>query len=243
PLAGSLWIFFLVLSVIIAPIWAFDLGEAQIRTSLRGKELQTALLWLSHILDITWVTVAAAIVYSESVRAVGIATARRWALVVLAVSWVAAAASVRSGWPVGFLHFTGRLGFLLGSVSFGWLLLWCVVVLGGRELALTVFPRASHAAISVLVGSLAGLTDLSLEPLASKTRAWWLFLEKSPAIPLPGPIQSALSWFLIATVLGWTMRGPTVVKRPASGLPKSAQVFLILHILLLAAHLGRTLRS
>ncbi len=200
PLAGSLWIFFLILSVIVAPVWALDLGEAQIRGTIRVKELQAALLWLSGIADIAWLTVAAIITYSSIARSVGLATARRWALLVLGISWLAGALSAWSGWPLGPVYFTGRLGFLIGPVSVGWLILWCVVILGSRDLILSMLPRASHAQVALLTGVLAGLTDLNLESLASKTRAWWLWI-KAPASGLPQMIQAPLMWFLIALLL------------------------------------------
>ena len=39
-----------------------------------------------------------------------------------------------------------------GRVSLGWILLWVTVILGARELARLLFPRASHSQIALLTG-------------------------------------------------------------------------------------------
>ena len=241
PLAGSLWIFFLILSAIVAAVWMFDLGEAQIRATVAVPELQEALLWLSGIIDVVWTAVAAVIVYSSVVRTAGLGVARRTGALVLGCSWLIGAVSVWSSWPLGEIRFTGRFGPLLGPVSLGWLLLWCVVIFGAHATALAAFPRASHLQASLLTAWFTGLTDLNLEPLASKTRAWWLWMGRTP--DLTTALQSALVWFMAGLALAWCFRAPILAKVGSPRLPRSAQVFVLFNILLLLAHLGNALRK
>lgn len=242
PLAGSFWIFFLVVTALVAPIWALDLGEAQIRESITNPELQTALLWLSDVVDVAWMTLAAITVYSSVARTTGLTRARQWAMLVLGGSWLTGALSVWTSWPLGTIHFTSRFGPLLGPVSLGWLVLWCVVIFGARDTALAVSPRASHTQVSLVTALFAALTDLNLEPLASKTRAWWLWMERTSG-PLPEAVQSSLVWFLATLAFAWCFRTPIVTKAETTRLPKSAQVFLALNLLLLLAHIGNAFRQ
>lgn len=241
PLAGSLWIFFLILSALMAPVWAFDIGEAQIRSAIAVPELREALLWLSGIIDVVWMAVAAVVVYSSLVRKAGLSAARRMGALVLGCSWLVGALSVWSGWPLGQIHFTSRFGALFGAVSLGWLLLWCVVIFGARDAALALLPRASHPQTALLAALLAGLTDLNLEPLASKTRAWWLWMERTPH-PFAA-LQSSLVWCLAGLALAWCFRAPILAKAGSARWPRSVQVFVLFNALLVLAHIGSALRK
>lgn len=242
PLAGSLWIFFLILSVIVAGVWVFDIGEAQIQEAVRAREPQAALLWLVHLIDIVWVALAFVSVYLSLAQTVGLASARRWTVTVLICSWLIGALSVWTGWPVGKIHFTTRLGFLIGPVSIGWILLWCIIILGARDLVLFALPRASHAQVSLLTGVLAAFADFNMESVASRTRVWWLWANGTSHPNLVGALQNCLAWFLAATALAWSFRSPILSKPGAPRLSKGAVVFLVFQAILLLAHLANILR-
>src|SRR4051794_36127080 len=193
-LAASLWIWFLVWTVLVAVVWVSGFGEqnavewAQHRflspTQIdRGVEpgLLPPLLTILRLLDPVWIVLAAINAYASLIRERGLATARQWAMILLA-SGLAATLLLNA---LTTIHFTGALGMHLahGRISLGWILLWVTVILGARELARLISPRASHPQTALMAGLFAVATAANLEPVATKLRVFWLWN--------PGYVQTA----------------------------------------------------
>jgi uncharacterized membrane protein len=115
--------------------------------------------------------------------------------------------------PLGPIFYPLNLGLKLGPVPFGLPLLWLIVAVGAREFAQAVLPRASHGATAILAGVVALLTDLNLEPLAWKWRAWWLWYPGNLSAPATPPLQNYATWLIAAAAVAYAMRSPHVVPR------------------------------
>ena len=215
PLVGSLWTLFALWTVIVAAVWTTGYGDAQLGEQVKNADLRAALSWMLHALDAVWITLAAVNVYLALARAEGLAVARSWAALVLGVAFVIAGASALWHWPLGAVHYPRNFGVKLGPVPLAVPLLWLASVVGAREFALRLLPRASHARIAGATAFLSALTDANLEPLAWKWRAWWLWYPTDFAAPSWPPPQNSATWLLAGFALAWTMRPPSVVPRMA----------------------------
>jgi uncharacterized membrane protein len=269
PLLSTLWILFLVWTALLALVWTTGFGDAEVRSlaarlsgSPAGREimvqpsgalrlspneplpeLQGALRWLLSILDPAWIVLATVIVYLSLVAAEGLAVARRWSAMLVGAGFAIAAASAWTGWPLGPIRYTEHFGLRLGRVPLGVPLLWFVVVIGARALAQRIAPRASHAQVALGTGGLAALTALSLEPIAWKVRAFWLWYPRESPAPLHPPLQNYATWFLGAAALGFLLREKSVVRSAGARPRRPIVIFLLLHAVLLLAHGARLLRA
>ena len=259
PLASGLWIWFLIWTVVVAVLWVTGFGESQAtewleRHFLTPEQaaqgatplLQAPLLALLRLADPLWVVLAAANAYLSLVAERGLSVARRWMLVLLASAFVIGVASAWSRLPLGPIHFTGRLGPRLAMVSLGWVLLWCIAILGARELARLVCPRASHGLLALIAALSVLATDLNLEPVAWKSRAFWLWFtarEYWSADQLGhAPLQNYATWLIGAGVLAYLLRSPEVVRAGGQRPWRGAIVLLLLNALCLGTHLAERLR-
>jgi uncharacterized membrane protein len=220
PLVSGLWIFYVLVSLLIAAVWTLGWGERSVEAAVSNPDLRATLVWLLAQIDLLWITLAAANVYLCLAASVGLATARKWALFLIggtiALAWVSSVTGV----PLGRIHYGPALGFKVGPVPLGLPLLWFSVVIGAREAILRLLPRASHGGLAAGVGILAFLTDLNLEPSAAKWRAFWFWSAASPAQPpiFDAPLSGSIAWGVLAGLLTLTFRELDVVqasrKRP-----------------------------
>ena len=187
PFASGLWVVFVLWSIFVAAVWAGGFGESEAsawvarrfpspESGVVGYEtpLGSALGWLLASLDPVWIALAAVNTYVSLVASEGLARARRWSVVVLLVVMLVTSLAVAKGGVAGVTRFTSRLGPLLAGVPFGWPLLWCVVLFGGREAMRRVWRRGTHGQVALATGALAALTAWNLAPVAAQQRVWWL---------------------------------------------------------------------
>jgi uncharacterized membrane protein len=239
PLAGTLWVLFFFWSAVILALWTTGFGEAELNERVANTGLRNALVLVIGAADALWITLGAAGIYLSLAVEEGIATARRWALLTIIVSALIALLSHATGFPLGAIGFTPRLGMRIGPVPFALPLLWLLFVTGARSLALRFAPRASHAQAALLAGIAVALADVNLELLAWKVRAWWIWYPRvAPAPPWP-PIQNFVTWFAGSSALVWTMREQRVGGRDTRSFPRAAIVFLVFNAIFLATHVVR----
>lgn len=239
PIAAGLTILFYLWSGLAAVVWGWNIGEVELQNWIANPALRAALQWIVGALDLVWISLAGVILYRDTAATEGLNVARRWALIVffaaLAIAWL----SVRTGFPLGPIHYTSRLGPAWGPVPLGVPILWIVIIFGARAMALRLRPRLSHGQLALFTGALSAATLLNLEPIAWKTRSWWLWYPGNmPASSWP-PATNYLTWLLAATLLAWVMRSQimgTVAKERPSWI-----VFAVFNALILfchALHLG-----
>ncbi len=239
PLAGSLWILFLVWSGILTVVWCFAIDAAHLSSTLANPDLARALGWFLHLLDPVWVTLAAVNVYAAIAESEGMDTVRRWGLVVLGGAFLLAWTSVKTGYPLGPISFTDHLGAPLGTVPFGVPLLWLAVVLGGRETALRLLPRVSHNQIAMATGVLALATAVNLESLACHLRWWWIWDAAASHALSTAPVWNYATWLGAAAVFAWFMRDETVASELSRRSRKPVITFAVMNAIFLLTHLAR----
>lgn len=254
PLAASLWIWFLVWTVLVAMVWVSGFGEqnavdwAQHRflspmQQAEGVEpgLLPALLTLLRLLDPVWMVLAAINAYASLIRERGLATARRWAAILLA-SGLGATLLLNA---LTTIHFTGALGMHLahGRISLGWILLWVTVILGARESARVMFPQASHALVTVLASLFAVATAANLEPVATKVRVFWLWNPGYVQTANEAPLLYYGLWLVGPALLVFLLRAPEVVRSRSGPALRAAVTLLILNAMCLGAVLAAKLRG
>lgn len=236
PLISTVWILFLVWTFLVALVWSSGFGEVQVARFVKNPDLQAALRLVLRSLDAIWMTLGAASGYFALARAEGLPIARRWSAALLLATTALLLVNSATRWPLGPLHFPGNLGLKLGPVPFAAPLLWCVVIFGARDLAQRLLPRAPHAWTAVATGAAALLTDLNLEPLAWKWRAWWLWYPANLEPPANPPWQNYATWFCVAAVSAFLMRSPHVISRLAKRPPEPAVALLLINLICLLTH-------
>ena len=234
PLASSLWILFILWTAIVAAVWMLGFGEAELSAHIANAGLKSALSFLLASLDAVWVTLAAANVYLALAEAEGLSAARRWAAIVIVGGWLAAALSTRTGFPLGPLRYSARLGMRIGPVPFSVPLLWLVLVSGGRALALRLAPRMRHTRVAFAAGVLAALTEANLEPLAWRARAFWIW--QSPGHP---SIRNHAAWLVVSFAFAFLLRETHAASASSRGLPRPVLVLIIFNAVFLLTHAAR----
>ncbi len=233
PLVHALWTFFIVWSVIVAGLW---MGGEQAIASITHADLRAAATLLASAADSLWLVLAAANLYLHLAEKEGLARARLITFTIGLTAGGLAACSAWSGYPLGAVFYTTRLGMKLGPVPLGWPLLWFVIIVAGRELAARAFPRVSERALAAITGGLALLTDLNLEPIATKFRLYWFWYAAGSHEPSPVLWRNGATWLVAATALAWLLRDRKVAPlRPLSWRP--GLILVIVNVLLLLGHL------
>ena len=245
PIGSGLWVFFLLSTVALTAVWGFGLGDAELGKWVAHPDLRTTLLWLNTIGDIAWITLAAANVYLCLVEEEGLATARRWSLIIIVAVVALGWCSARTGFPLGPIQYGRQLGVKVGPVPLGLALFWVAAIIGGREAMLRFFPRFSHGQIALGTGVLAFLTDLNLEPVAAKLRAFWFWRANPPTLPpiFDPPLTNPVAWGVVAGALALMLREENVSDSLRSRSWKPVTTFAIIQAVLLAGHVGRWVRG
>lgn len=243
PLASTLWYLLLVWTALVAAVWVGGISADHIVGWVQNPGLRAALVLSLGIVDPLWFTLAAVNVYLSLAEAEGIGTARRWAAIVICGVAAILACSAWTGLPLGSALYSRNLGVKLGPVPIALPLLWFTVLIGGRELLLRVFPRASHAQVALGTGVVAFLTAVNLDPLATRVRLFWFWYERETHLPTATPIQSYLTWLVAGTALAFALRERDVLigagKRPL----KPVVALALLNAIFLATHLAIRLRG
>lgn len=239
-LEAAAWSLFFALSVLMAVVLAGEIGEAQARAWLANADLQAAATRMLAALDGAWITLAAINTYIFLARAENLHTARRWASIILTGSAACAWIGARTGFPFGPLAFTDQLGMRLGRVlPFTLPLLWFVVVLNSRYVALRLFPRLGHWPLAAATAALAVLTDGNLEPVAWKMRAYWLWYPLAAHAPPWPPPQNFVSWFAITLALAGALHESRVAGPRGGSSRQPVAIFATLNAVWLVANLAR----
>lgn len=249
PLEGALWIVFLLVTAVMAVVWAGDIGGHQIERAIPNAGLQATLERLLLFADLAWFTLAAVSLHQSLAEAEGLAVARHWALISFGGAALMAILSA-----AGFLSpglrtvYGGALGMKIGPVPIGVLLLWYVVVLGARETVLRIAPKASQIWLAIGAGVLVGLTGLNLENTAARFRGYWFWVVKDP--PLPGlppvfqpPAGEYLAWFIFGAGILFFLREQRIAANPGKRSWKPAIIFALLNVVFLLANCGRAMRG
>ncbi|MEI9898757.1 MAG: carotenoid biosynthesis protein [Chthoniobacter sp.] len=238
PFISGLWILYLLVSLLIAAVWTFGIGEGSLEKGISNPDLRATLVLLLAHADLGWITLAAANVYFSLAGSLGLATARRWALLILGSVIAFAWLSVAAGLPLGAIRYGAALGLKFGPVPLGLPLLWFSVIIGAREALVRCWPRLGHAALAAGVGGVALLTDLNLEPLAAKWRGYWFWQAASPALPpvFDPPITGSIAWGVLAAVIAFGLREREVVASTQKRGWKPVVVLAIFWAVFLAAH-------
>jgi uncharacterized membrane protein len=241
-LAAVVWALFLAMTALLFLVVACETGEARVEQSVANPDLRAALLLLLRALDPAWIALAAVNVYFLTVRNEGLPTARRWALIVMGGSGLLAWLGARTGLPFGPLVFTDRAGArIAGVLPFTIPLLWFTVVVAARCAVLWLRPRVGRWQLALGTGLLALLTDVNMELVAWKIRAWWLWYPLPMKATLWPPAQNFAAWFVATTVLASLLHEDRMPARPC-GYGKPAAILLVMNALFLAAHAAAWLR-
>jgi uncharacterized membrane protein len=228
---------------VVAVLWTTGLDEEQIQAAIGNPGLREALLVVSRAADTLWVLLAAANLYLLLAARVGLATARTWALIAIGTAVLIAFASVRTGWPLGAVLYTTRLGMKLGPVPLGWPLWWFVVVIGGRLLCERLLPRASHLQLALATGAVALSTQINLEPLATKVRLFWFWYASGTRLPAAPLWRNYATWWLAATVLCYLLRERQVAATAEPPTWRPAQILLAMNAVFLLTHIAVAFRG
>jgi uncharacterized membrane protein len=208
PFVASLWILFVIVSVLVGLVWTMGIGEGNLERWVSNADLRAALTWLLAHLDLAWITLAAANAYLSLVGTVGLSTARPWALGIVVAVTVAAWVSVGTGIPFGHIRYGSALGLKMGPVPLGLPLLWFSIIIGAREAVLWFRPRWGQVPLAIAVGALAIITDWNLEFLAARLRGFWFWSGVGPGEPpvYDFPWSGTLAWGVISGVITFALR-------------------------------------
>jgi uncharacterized membrane protein len=196
-----IWRALLVWTLVEGVVLPFDIGATQVKNI--PLALQSSCIALLQASDTIWIVLATAFVYIDLIRREGLPVARRAALAILLGSGLAAALGAKTGFPYGPFIFTSQLGAKIAGVPFAVPLLWLVIVATARYAVLHFWEHARRWQIALGTGFLAAATDASLERVAWKIRAWWLWYFPLANTPDWPPLQNYPSWFCLAALLAW----------------------------------------
>ena len=201
------WPLFLVFSGIGLVVMPLDLGEAQARDWIVNESLRNVVIRFLSMSDAIWMVLAAVNAYFWVVASEGLRTARKWGAIILVGSAVLEWIGAKTGFPFGPYVYTDRIGLrLAGVLPFTIPLAWFIIITCSRAMVLRAFPRANSWQLALGVGTLALLTDLNLEFVAWKVRAYWIWYPDQLPTPAWPPIQNYASWFLAAMVFSLCLR-------------------------------------
>jgi len=239
-----MWPLFIVWTALASTTMAFEFGPAQTGELIMNTSLREAFDHLLRAFDAIWILLAGTVTYLAMASAEGLPTARRWAAIILLGSAALSGIGAATGFPFGPLAYTDVMGLRLGRlVPFTLPFLWLSLVIGSRYAAMRLFPCATIWQIAACAALLVAATDIILEPIAWKVRAWWLWYPRDLSPSSAPPLQNHLTWlvagFALAIALGENRL--RVVRRP--GGDRAIGVFLLLNAALLSTHAVRWLRG
>jgi len=237
------WIFFLVWSAVGLFVLPLGLGESWVRTLVDDPQAQKGMTEFLKLSDAIWLVAAAIVViwsqfhlegWKKTVRAsllIGIGSA--------VIEWIGA----KTGVPFGPYIYTDNMGWQIGGVlPFTIPLAWIIIITGGRYLVEAIRPGLSPRMFALAVGAVALLTDLNLEIVAWKIRAYWIWypFEQGPVPAMP-PWQNYAAWFVLG--ICFTRLQPMVPSLPRSAAFWRPIVVLgVINLLFIAANIVRWIR-
>lgn len=237
-MTNLVWIFFCIWTAVAFVVMPFEIGETWVRENMPLPQLIEPAVRLIQWGDAIWMVLAALNVYLFMVMHLGINTARMWAVIIIVLTGGIEIIGETTGFPFGPYKYTDNLGGrLFGILPFTIPLAWMVVIVGARFLVLKIFPAWTRWKVSLGVGFLALLTDLNLEFIAWKIRAYWIWYPGWD-LPLPTwpPLQNYVSWFVIATLVCAILPEPR--RQPSARAAwRPILVFLLINLLFLTVHL------
>ena len=245
PLPGLVWVSFLVWSAVGIAVMPLEIGETTLRRWIANAGLQDAAVQLLHVSDAIWIFLGAVNVYFYAVRAEGLSVARRWAAIILlgsgCLEWVGAT----TGYPFGPYRYTDNFGWRLGGVLPVTIpLAWLIILLCGRYVILWRAPSATRWQIALGVACIALLTDINLEFVAWKVRAYWVWYPHLRTAPPDWPpIQNYASWFGFSFVLAWLLPPNHRLRPSAPGVAQPLLILTVMNGLFLLVHAARWLRN
>lgn len=239
PLAASLWALFILWTLLIAVVWSTGFGEAELAAAVSNQGLRGGLGILLGILDPVWFTLAAVNVYAATAAREGLSVTRRWALVIFVTALLVSGCSALTGWPLGSIAYTSRLGPKIGPVPLGLPMLWLAVILGARALAERLFARASHLQLAGITGLFAMLTALNIDPLSWRVRSHWLWSPNLRQAVSAPPVQNFATWFLVAASLAYALRSVSVVTGAQEAPARAWTTFCLINATCVLIHLVR----
>lgn len=203
PLTSAIWSLFLAWTAVVAFSW---LAGMEITNGISNGGLRSIATLILNVSDSIWLVLAAATLYLHLAETEGLACARIVAVLIATAAGAIAAGNAWTGYPAGSVAYTTRLGMKFGPVPFGWPVLWFVVVVGNQALAARLLPRASHWKLAMVTGGFSLLTDLSLEPVATKLRLFWFWYAAESHLPASPLWRNYATWFIGAAVLAGLIR-------------------------------------
>lgn len=245
PLPDLAWIFFLVWTAIGALVLPFGIDQSRLDAWIANGDLRQAASAILHGADAFWIVLAAVNVYFATAAHEGLAITRRWTAVILVGSGLVEWIGARTGYPFGPYRYTDHFGYRLGGVlPFTIPLAWLIVLLSGRRLVLALRPEATRLSLALGVGLVALLTDLNLEPVAWKIRAYWIWYPGWAAPPSQWPpLQNYVSWFGVAFLLTWALAPNYALSRPSRVAHRPIAVLALMNALFLLVHLARWVQA
>ncbi len=242
PLVAVLWGVFLVWSVWLAAVWIVPIGTEELgfvagAPAPPNESLRRAVLHLADFADVVWLALATMNLHLILTSAHGLRTARAWLAFAAIGSFLLGVLNAKTGLLFGQLGFGGALGVRLFGVALGWVFLWTVLVVGGREAILWMRPRASHRAVTVLTAVLVVITALNLEWPVRSIRGWWLRDPNTAGTVLAAPWQNWVSWFVWPALMAFAMREKSVLSAAAPRSSRAVVVLAALNAVALAARL------
>lgn len=244
PLPDLAWIFFLVWTAVGAVVMPLEIGQSQVESWIAQPGLRAAVLAILRGSDAFWIVLAAVNVYFAAAAHDGLDVTRRSALIILGGSAVCEWIGARTGFPFGPYRYTDHFGWRLGGVlPFTIPLAWLIILLSGRRLVLALRPDVTRPGLALGVGCVALLTDLNLEPVAWKIRAYWIWYPGPHAAPSDWPpLQNYVSWFALAGLLTYALPPNYALRRPSRVANRPILVLALMNALFLLVHAARWLR-
>ena len=239
PLVAVLWGVFLIWSAWLAVVWIAPLGAIALgfegdAPAPKNADLRRAVLMLAENADLVWLALATMNLHLVLTRAHGLRTARAWLAFSAGGALLLGVLNVHLGVPFGRMPFGGALGPQFLGVALGWVLLWAVLVMAGREAVLWMRPRASHRLVAILTTAIVLLTVLNLEWPARFVRGWWVW----QAADAGGfPRLKWLAWLVWPGLIAFAMREKDVASAAVARSGRPVIILAVLNAIALAARL------
>lgn len=238
PLPGLAWGLFLVWTAVGAVVMPLGIGRSQIESWVSQPDLRAAALAILQGSDAAWIVLAAINVYLATAAQEGINATRRWAAIILAGSALCEWVGARTGFPFGPYRYTDHFGWRLGGVlPFTIPLAWLIILLSGRRLVLAIRPEATRAGVALGAALTALVSDVNLEPVAWKIRAYWIWYPgREPAPSNWPPVQNYVSWFVVAFLLTYALPPNYALRRPSRTANRPIAVLALMNGLFLLVY-------